>query len=366
MSTLPTIVKPQIQAFDSYPYLSLSTIDRLEIDEAIHSLTKKVKENSLLIDEYIELGRLFRKKGQYQKAFMLHRNLLIRDDLKREQFARVQAELGYDYLFSKTKDFGEAYFLESLKYNRDSVYTLEGLYQAYRQSKQYDKAADTLKNISKINPDRKLDLCILLCEFAVEKMGGHDISAAKKRLDQAFDLKVDSPHLYLTKAQILTFEGKRQEAIETLETLIQKWPETTLFGLKKIEGLYFELNQYTRYFYSLSKCLRLNPQNFYAHHAMGKYLVKVRQPDQAMTHFAKAVELCPFSIHSLKEMVQLYAQKNDTQGAMKALEIFLTAVPNQKIFSCSKCQTQFNEVPKECPVCAGWHSTELHFEPSAY
>lgn len=330
---------------------SLNSQEMLDIEEAIMHLTKKVRENPYLIDEYIELGRLFRKKGAYQKAFILHRNVLIRDDLKREQQARVNAELGYDYLFSKTKDHGAEYFLQSLKLNKDSLYVLDGLYQCYRQTRELEKSAEVLRTISKNHPERKKDLAILLSEIALKRAEMNQISSAKKFIDQAFEFDAESPLAYLTKARIQGLDNKRKEAIETLEEFIQKWPGSTLFALKKIENHYYEMNQYPRYSYTLNKCIQRDPTNFHAHHALGKYLVKIRKPDEALEQFQKAIDICPYSVQSLKEIVNLYTQKQDTKNALTTIENFLSSFPDQRSLTCPRCNEGFSDLSKNCPIC---------------
>lgn len=344
------------QTFNSLPMLSidkpaLSSQDLLDINEAIAHLSKKVRENSGLVDEYIELGRLFRKKGEYQRSFLLHRNLLARDELKREQQARIYAELGYDYLFSRTKDFGEQYFIQSLKLNKDSAYVLEGLYQCYRLHKELEKAADTLRLICKIYPDRKKDLAGLLTEVALHKAELHHMSSAKKCVEQAFEYDEHSPLVYLTKAHLQTLEGKRKDAIETLEEYIEKWPNHTLFALKKIENLHYEMSQYARYPYSLNKCIQKNPQNFYAHHAYGKYLIKIRRFDEAIEQFKKALDLCPYSIQSLKEVIRLYTNNQNVNEALLVIENFITSLPNQHANNCPRCHEGFSDLSRNCPIC---------------
>ena len=329
----------------------LSSQDLLDMDEAIAHLSRKVRENSNLIDEYIELGRLYRKKGEYQRSYLLHRNLLARDELKRDQQARIYAELGYDYLFSKTKDLGETYFLQSLKINRDSAYVLEGLYQCYRQHKELEKAADTLRLICKIYPERKKDLAGLLTEVALHKAELHHMSSAKKCVDQAMEYDAHSPLVYLTKSHLQALEGKRKDAIETLEEFIEKWPNYTLFALKKIENLHYEMSQYARYPYTLTKCIQKNPQNFYAHHAYGKYLIKIRRFDEAIEQFQKALDLCPFSIQSLKEAIQLYSDRQKLTEALQLIENFIGALPNQKASNCPRCHEGFSDLSKDCPIC---------------
>lgn len=359
-----SLITTSNQTFDTLPVCTLekphlAPQDLLDVDENIAHLTKKVKENCNLIDEYIELGRLFRKKGEYQKSFMLHRNLLVRDELKREQQARVYGELGYDYLFSKTRDLGESYFIQSLKINKDSVYVLEGLYQCYRQHKELEKAADTLRLICKIYPDRKKDLAALLTEVALHKAQLNHMSAAKKCIEQAFEFDGNSPLVYLTKSHLQAAEGKRKDAIETLEKFIEKWPNSTLFALKKIENLYYEMSQYARYPYTLNKCIQKNPQNFYAHHAYGKYLIKIRRTDEAIEQFQKALDLCPFSIQSLKEVIHLYSGKQNTAEALRLIENFISALPNQRSSSCPRCQEGFSGLTKDCPIC----TDENRFDP---
>jgi lipopolysaccharide biosynthesis regulator YciM len=331
---------------------TLSGQELLDVEDAIAHLSKKVRENVHLIDEYIDLGRLFRKKGEYQRAFLLHRNVLIRDELRRDQQARTYGELGYDYLMSKTKDHGESYFLQSLKLNKDSLYVLEGLYQCYRQTKNIEKAADTLRTISKNYPERKKDLSILLSEMALKKASDNQLSSAKKLVDQAFECDSNSSLAYLTKAKILGQDNRRKEAIDVLEEFIEKWPHSTLFALKKIENLYYELNQYPQYSFSLRKCIQKNPQNFYAHHALGNYLIKIRKNDDAIVEFQKALEICPFCIQSLQKIVHLNAQKNDVSASVQAIDNFLSSFPQQQGFTCPRCKEGFSDSSKDCPICS--------------
>lgn len=359
---LPSII---LQPSDSQPAeffepheKPLSAHDLLDIDEAISIFSRKVKENCHLIDEYIELGRLFRKRKEFQKSFILLRNLLVRDDLRREQQSRVYAELGYNYLFSKSKDHGEAYFLQALKNNKESFYVLDGLYQCLRQTKQLEKAAETLRGIVKTFPNRKSDLVILLSETALQKAKEGQMSQAKKALGQAQDIKTESPFLQLAQAQIQTMDQKRKEAIQTLEEFIEKWPTYTLFALKKIENLYYEMNQYSRYSYTLTKCIQKNPQNFYAHHALGKYLIKIKRVDEALEHFEKAIDLCPFSIHSLKEIVKLYMSKDDPDGVLRILETFVASPQNQRAIACPRCHGINSN--HDCPICSPVITPDIH------
>lgn len=324
--------------------------EKLDIEEAISHLKKKVKENCHLIDEYIELGRLYRKKGEYRRSYLVLRNLIIRDDLKKDQQARAHAEIGYNYLFSKIKDFGESHFSQSLKYNKDSTYALEGLYLSYRENKNFDRAIETLRTLVKQSPDRNPELVLLLTETAIQKLNAEEISSAKKFLDLAKDLGIDTPFLHLAIAKVQSMESKKKEAIATLEELIEKWPSSSAIALKKIETLYYELNQYSRFSYTLTKCLQKNPQNFYAHHELGKYLIKIRKPEEAIEHFEKAIQLCPFSLESLKEVIQFYKNKNDPEGVVKILDVFLSSLPDALALSCPRCGGK--DSSKNCPVCS--------------
>ena len=335
--------------------ITLTESDKLDIDEGIAQLSKRVRENHQLIDEYIDLGKLFRKKGEYQRGFVLLRNLLVRDDLKRDQQFRVYAELGYIYLFSKTKDYGEAYFLQALKLNKNSSYVLHGMYEAYREVGDIEKAIGTLRDLVKIQPDRQPELLMLLTESCFEKASQGHLAIAKKWLDQAEDLKIESPFLHLARAHVQTLDKKSKEAIKTLEEFVDKWPLSSPMAFKKIETLYYESNQYNRYAYTLTKCIQKNPQNFYAHHELGKYFMKIKKTDEAIDHFEKAIQLYPLSMQSMKELIEFYKIKNDQDSIARILDTLITAMPTNQTMACPKCNS-FHPTPG-CSVCSSLHSS---------
>ena len=328
----------------------LSFKEELDIDEAIKILSEKVQKDHELVDEYIDLGKLFRRKGEYRKSFALLRNLLVRNGLKKIKKSRVYAEMGYNYLLSKTRDFGESLFIQAQKLDRNSLYIQEGLYQSYRRSGQYQKAADTLTKITHTRPERRMELVYLLSKAALEKLRLKETGLAKKMVAAAQKVGVESPFLHLSIAEIQSNEKKWEDAVKTLEELIFRWPNSTLFALRKIENVYYEMNEYSKYAYSIRKCLQKNPQNYFAHHALGKYLVKIKKTEEALEHFEKAIELYPLSIQSLKEVIEIHLQKESPESALEILETFLSADPNQKNSFCPL--SQGTQADPNCTFCS--------------
>ncbi|MEZ4818559.1 MAG: hypothetical protein R3A45_01210 [Bdellovibrionota bacterium] len=150
------------------------------VDQYIDFFSTRLRSNSESIEEYIELANLFRHKGKYKKAFTLHRNLLARPQINKKLKAMILAEMGFDYLYSKTKDFGEHFFAQSLDLQRKNAYALEGLYQCFRQQKKYPQALTTLKKLLQFTPDKRDQFNVVYAEMVMLHLQEGDLVQAQK------------------------------------------------------------------------------------------------------------------------------------------------------------------------------------------
>ena len=309
----------------------------IEHHEDIERLISKVKDNAQLFDEYIDLTRLLRKKKLFENAFELLQKLNIREELTKNQKARIHGELGFVLLETKNKNFGIAEFQNSLKLNRESYYVREGLYWAYLSNKQFEEAALELKTIAQKYPDRKKPLALLCSEIAEMRLLSNDLSDAKKWMDESLKQKVNLPFIEMIKIEILIKEKKFKESILLLEAIIDQYPITTFAALKKLESIYFEKKEYSRYQFSLIKVLQKNPNNGFAHFAMGTYLKKIRKPEQALNHFKQALDEDSLRLMALRETLSIYAKQKNLVTEGQAYDTILAALPTTFEMPCLKC-----------------------------
>jgi lipopolysaccharide biosynthesis regulator YciM len=74
----------------------LSVFDQ-DLDRAEEALVRAVRSDVDGIESYLALARLYRMRGEIGRAIRVHQNLLLRDDLSREQRLRALADLGADF-----------------------------------------------------------------------------------------------------------------------------------------------------------------------------------------------------------------------------------------------------------------------------
>ena len=68
-----------------------------EPDKAIAEFTRAVRINSDTVEIYINLGNLFREKGEIERAIRIHQSILLRPNLKPDIKESALMDLGLDY-----------------------------------------------------------------------------------------------------------------------------------------------------------------------------------------------------------------------------------------------------------------------------
>ena len=107
-----------------------------EPDKGIEALLKGLDVSEEGLDTHLALGKLFRKRGEFDRAAQLHTHLLEHGDYGRPVQEEIQLELAQDYLASGIFDLAEQVLLEMLDQDcqaKDEVcQQLMGLYEQER------------------------------------------------------------------------------------------------------------------------------------------------------------------------------------------------------------------------------------------
>ncbi|MCB0272892.1 MAG: hypothetical protein KDD46_07750 [Bdellovibrionales bacterium] len=329
------------------------------LDQYIELFSARLKQNSESVEDYIELGNLFRQKGKYRKAFQLHRNLLAREKLTKEQKCKIFSELGYDYLYSKTKDCGQTYFENALDLDKKNTYALEGLYQSLRLQGKHEKAIDALTKLIKLEPHKKRELGIIYNELALIAAHDRDLSLAKKWHKKAAEYG-ENPFYHLTKIQIYMMEKEHEQAIQALSNMIVKYPKYAHFPIQKLQDLLFEIGQYSRYFQILHSCEQRSSNNPFVMHALAKYYEKTHQNDKAKIYYHKAMDLYPEHIQIFKDGCTFLEKQKDAT-TLASIQQFLQSLTQNRKLICHSCENEFDYVPSDCTICHGWNLFDIEY-----
>ncbi len=322
------------------------------VDEYIDFFSTRLKQNSQTVEEFIALGNLYRKKGEFQKAYRLHRNQLYRSDISKTQKAQVYATMGYDYLLSGTKDHGEHFFQSALSLDAKNTHALQGLLQVYRVQKKFTDMMATMEKLIKLRGKSDKQSCHALCEMALIFIMDHQLGTARKLLKRT-EKYAQSPYQQLAWIHLYLREDNKPACIEHAKKMIRDYPRDAQFAISTMETLYYDMGKYSEYIHALQDIARSNPDHGLVMLAIGKYYEKIKQLDQAQTYFEKALDLLPHSLQVHQETLRFF-NAHHPEKVGQTLQRFFQTMQSFKKYTCQQCQSQYDAMPKTCHVCGSW------------
>jgi lipopolysaccharide assembly protein B len=212
-------IRQVIQASRTVPQSYLSGINfliREQPDKALDALLEAARADPETVELHFALGRLFRRRGETERAIRLHQTLVERDDLSTEQRLEALRELGDDFLKIGMLDRAEGLFTRLLQTPfRDQA--IQSLLEIAQQEKDWDKAILILDGLSSAEkPLWRKEKAHFHCERAeVSRSLGHD-EAALADVNAALDERRQTVRASLLKGAIFLQQDRIEDAIRAL------------------------------------------------------------------------------------------------------------------------------------------------------
>ncbi len=185
-------------------------------DKAIEAFIEVVKVDPETIELHFALGSLFRRRGEYDRAIRMHRNLIERADLSAEQKLAALTELGEDYLKAGILDRAEEVFRQLDKGDPSSRAKLY-LLQIYEQEKEWVRAIEMARSLASGRAEpRARDVAQYLCELAASEASQSRPEAAATQLEAALEA-----NRKCVRASLLL--GDLERAAGNLDGAIEHW-----------------------------------------------------------------------------------------------------------------------------------------------
>jgi lipopolysaccharide biosynthesis regulator YciM len=185
-------VRPEAARADAIA--SLSSLARDDADQAIAALTRAVEAEPGAIELRLTLGGLFRKRGEIDRAILLHEAVLAAPGLSAEQAALASFELAQDYLRGGVMDRAESLAQSLVESPYRAAEGLELLLDLYEQARDWPQAIGAAQRWQAVRGQSAATrIAHYHCELA-------DAALAAARIDEAAD------------------EAKRAQSIDPLST----------------------------------------------------------------------------------------------------------------------------------------------------
>ena len=338
-------------------YRGLNYLLNDEDDKALKIFTDLIDVDSSTIETHLALGGVYRRRGEFDKAILIHQNLLSRPKLDRGIKNQTLYELGKDFFSAGLYDKSEKILL-NLQDNRSYEESCsEYLLLIYELSKDWDSAIKLTKNINK-DQIRNLSIDHLIshyyCEKAHEYQKDNQLNKAITVLRKAINISDSSkrPFSMLFK---LNIQSNPNNALDNLYNLARIEPSflvilsNEIIELstihqdkdidKRISNLILEFSSEDQF----------SPQIYEFMFNINGY----SSPDEYINRTRNNVFTDIFD--------NLYAEKSQNSTESKTNSDLLTLIgENFLTYNCSNCGHSVRNHIWQCPSCNHWETFKLN------
>ena len=171
--------KESKKTFNAEYYRGLNYLLNNEEDKAFKIFTALMDVDSSTIETHLALGGLYRRRGEFDRAILIHQNLLSRPTLENELKNQAFYELAKDYFSAGLYDRSEKIFttLSENKIYRQS--SLDYLLRIYEVIKDWDKAiklAELLETEEFNKKSSKVLIAQYYCEISEKHLNDHEMN----------------------------------------------------------------------------------------------------------------------------------------------------------------------------------------------
>ncbi|MFC7369849.1 lipopolysaccharide assembly protein LapB [Vreelandella zhaodongensis] len=201
-------------------FVGLNYLLNEQPDEAINTFVNALDINSDTVETHIALGKLFRARGEADKAVSIHQNLLARPALSTSTNEHVQLELARDFVALGVHDRAQRLLQTLLDQSANDTYREEAkrlLIDLLEREKGWLDALDVAQSLFKQQPGMRRPAAHWLCELAQEEIHQASRALARKHLKKALQLDERCVRATLLLADLEMDNGHYTRAIERLD-----------------------------------------------------------------------------------------------------------------------------------------------------
>lgn len=340
-------------------YQGLNHLLNEEPDRAVATFIDDLEVNSDTLETHLALGGLLRRRGEIEKAVVVHENILNYHSLDKETMQQVQLELARDYLLAGLLDRAEEISIKladaspSVKHDGLKI-TLE----IYEREKEWSQAIEVAKLLAIGDETEKYEKAIshYYCEIAEELLTRNRNEEARIAVSQAIGHNANNPRTSLIHGRVDINEHRFDDAIRVLQRINFQDPVYVPESLEALsiayEGSDNSADGLREY---LTECLDDTP-------SISIVLTIARSirdelGDEAVARFvANHLKKNP-TVRGLTQLIDLHI--DNTHGVarqnLSILRSFAEAlVADKPAYRCNSCGFEGKKMRWHCPSCKDW------------
>ena len=354
--------RPQTSLSSEY-FTGLDYLLNEKVDEAIESFIRALEINSDTIPAHLSLAKLFRRKGDVDRAIQIHQKLLARPDLTRSDFMRIQMALARDYYAVGLLDRAENLLQEIIKSGstksiRHSALRL--LIKLYEKEGEWEQALNTAQQLDV--EERKsiaTELAHYCCELAEQAIAAKKHSLSVSYLKRAEQFETDNVRVCFMLARVAMAAGQWKAAIKQLKAIAKLDKLFVSEAIPLLGECYAQLNNQREYTEYLRTCLAQAPSTT-AIIALAEQICADRGIYAAGSFITEELKRRP-SIKGFNSLIDLHIEYG-SESAKDSLTV-LRGLTGQlelskPVYRCNSCGFSGRSLLWQCPSCKSWGTTK--------
>jgi lipopolysaccharide biosynthesis regulator YciM len=327
-----------------------------ETDKAVDVFIKMLEVDSDTVETHLAVGKLFRKRGEVDRAIRIHQNLIARPQLERVYREQSLFELGQDYLSAGVLDRAEKIFLELINGNSHSAQALRTLIDIYQQEKAWEKAVEMAEKYQEVTRfSMQPVIAHYYCELAEVAYNKNRIETAADYLEKATEADKTCVRASLLQAKVFMAQENYKSAVRCLKKIKDQNPDYLSEAIDLLASCYEKLNKQDELVVYLKALVDEYPR-------VPVVLIlaeRIRQwkGDKVAASFvADYVRRFP-SLRGLSLFINLHISslegraKEDLHIVQNLMKKVLTSKPD---YQCTSCGFSGKSLHWHCPGCKQW------------
>ncbi len=344
-------------------FIGLDQLLNEQTDEAIESFIRALEINSETIPAHLALAKLFRRKGDVQRAVAIHQNLLARPELNRADSLRIQMALAHDYDALGLLDRTENLLKDIIRQNpSEPTYTksIKLLTKLYEKEGEWALALDTAAKLSPETRKSILNECAhyscQLAEVSIKKQGYKE---GQDYLKRALNFAPNCVRASILLAKISIAQEQWRSAVKYLRQVSQQDPLFVSETIKDLKVCYKRINNPQEYEQLLRSYLKSAPSATVIL-ALADLIKQDRGVYAAGVFITDELKYRP-SVKGFNKLIDMHIQhgSENARESLKSLRTLTgTLEVSKPLYRCSHCGFSGKILSWQCPSCKRWGTTK--------
>lgn len=342
-------------------FIGLDYLINEKTDEAIESFIRALEINSDTIPAHLTLAKLFRRKGDVERAIGIHQKLLARPDLSQQDFLRIQMALARDYDAIGLLDRSENLLLDIIRQASNQEMRRKAqmlLIKLYEKEREWQQALDTASQLQTQElREIRHELAHYCCELA-QRVSKQSDNEAERFLRQALLYDPGCARASLIRAKLQIEAGRWRHAIKSLKQVLEQDVLLVSETIPLLQRCYSELGSLAEFEGYLRACLSKAPSASVII-ALADRIRSQKDVFAAGVFLTEELKKRP-SIKGFNRLIDMHIEYGSS-SARQSLTVLrgLTGQLEQSkpVYQCNHCGFAGRTLHWQCPSCKQWNST---------